>query len=173
MKKLRLLFTRVCPRTCPGCCNKDWNLSNLPSFVENEESLKDFKEVLITGGEPLLFPSVLYAQCMNIRRLAPHIKIFIYTAFTRSWDSRRLKLLEIVDGFTITIHDQEAANEFNETRKQLRSASHNYKGLSMRLNIFDGCKLYYPKNYVIKDKMVWIENCPLPKDEVFMKISTL
>lgn len=30
MSKLRLLLWEECNRTCAGCCNKDWNLSELP-----------------------------------------------------------------------------------------------------------------------------------------------
>ncbi len=29
-KKLRLLLFEECTRSCPGCCNRDWDLQSLP-----------------------------------------------------------------------------------------------------------------------------------------------
>jgi hypothetical protein len=42
---------------------------------------------------------------------------------------------------------------------------------SLRLNVFKGVSV--PKtwsNWIVKKNMVWIKNCPLPEDEVFMKL---
>lgn len=51
MEKLRLLVTTKCPNKCPMCCNNSWDFSKLP-VVEHF----NYKEIMITGGEPLLFP---------------------------------------------------------------------------------------------------------------------
>lgn len=54
MEKLRLLVTTKCPNKCPMCCNNSWDFSKLP-VVEHF----NYKEIMITGGEPLLFPEKL------------------------------------------------------------------------------------------------------------------
>lgn len=51
MDKLRLLVTTKCPNKCPMCCNNSWDFSKLP-VVEHF----NYKEIMITGGEPLLCP---------------------------------------------------------------------------------------------------------------------
>lgn len=55
MRKLRLLFTKDCNRDCPGCCNKDWDLDHLPVCAD----FKPYDLVMITGGEPMLYPERL------------------------------------------------------------------------------------------------------------------
>ena len=43
MKKLRLLVTKNCDRSCPGCCNKDWNLDKLPNATHlNYDEMVEF-----------------------------------------------------------------------------------------------------------------------------------
>lgn len=171
MKKLRLLFTTDCPRHCEGCCNKQWDLLKLPIF--HIEDTRKYNQILITGGEPMLYPNAVCDFCEVLKWKSPNIKIYIYTAWTKHWVRRHLDLFKIVDGFTITLHDQKAADEFSEIEGSLRLNSCNYKNKSMRLNIFKG--ITYPPVwdlYSIKDNIVWLENCPLPTDEVFMNYST-
>ena len=170
MKKLRLLYTPNCDRACPGCCNKDWELDKLPVFEIDFNSVRKFGEIIITGGEPMLYPIGVAYICNLIKSFNDDVKIYIYTARTKVWNHYHEQLLKIVDGFTITIHDQKSADEFVETEKFLRKYSNNYKGKSMRLNVFDKCELPYPEGYIVKDSIVWKKDCPLPTDEVFMTL---
>jgi len=50
------------------------------------------------------------------------------------------------------------------------------KSVSLRLNIFKG--IYIPEVvdlslWKVKKDMEWISNCPLPEDEVFMKLPNI
>jgi hypothetical protein len=168
MKKLRLLYTETCDRKCPDCCNKDWELDKLPSFELYDAKL--FSEILITGGEPMLYPIGVDHLCVQIKDRYPKVKIYIYTARTKDWNRYHEKLLKIVDGFTITIHDQQSADEFIGTEKYLREFTDGYKGLSMRLNVFKGVTMSYPEGFIVKDNITWIKDCPLPVNETFMKL---
>ena len=47
MTKLRLLVTEKCDRNCGGCCNKSFDLKNLPIF--NIGDSHNFKSIMITG----------------------------------------------------------------------------------------------------------------------------
>ena len=60
MKKLRLLLTENCNRECKGCCNTDWDIKNLPEISADEIINENFDLIMITGGEPLLYPHKLY-----------------------------------------------------------------------------------------------------------------
>ncbi|MBU1087771.1 MAG: hypothetical protein KKD05_09695, partial [Candidatus Omnitrophica bacterium] len=59
MKKLRLLLFTECNRNCNGCCNNDWDLKSLL----NEHLFKEYSEILLTGGEPMLHPELILEVC--------------------------------------------------------------------------------------------------------------
>ena len=170
MKKLRLLFTTDCSRSCEGCCNKQFNLSNLPIFYK--EDITQYDEVYITGGEPLLHSSELYWLCKDLKEINPNIKIIIYTAYTKYWGFSNRLLIALVDGFTITLNDQKACDEYEKTEPQLLQFNNRFLTKSIRLNIFEG--IAYPKRwkdeYQVKDNIVWLKDCPLPEDEIFMQL---
>ena len=67
MRKLRLLFTKDCNRNCPGCCNKDWDLDSLPVCTD----FTPYDLVMITGGEPMLYPERLLHLIRRIREENP------------------------------------------------------------------------------------------------------
>lgn len=73
MEKLRLLVTTKCPNKCPMCCNNSWDFSKLP-VVEHF----NYKEIMITGGEPLLFPE-------KLANLAESIKTVQKLAYGNNW----------------------------------------------------------------------------------------
>ena len=80
MEKLRLLVTTKCPNKCPMCCNNSWDFSKLP-VVEHF----NYKEIKITGGEPLLFPEKLANLAESIKTVQKLAygnkgKLFLYTA---------------------------------------------------------------------------------------------
>lgn len=179
MKSLRLLVTKQCNRHCAGCCNKDWDLDNLPVV----KSFKGFDEIILTGGEPSLQRRLLLRIILRIRLENPTAKIIIYTADVNFLTHY---IMTYVDGITLTLHDKHDSKllELFETfRKDLRSqvtftdlpdtryyiGSLNLKK-TLRLNVFKGVKI--PKlynNWVIQKDMIWIKDCPLPKNEIFMR----
>ncbi len=50
---IHLLTTSLCDRNCKYCCNKQYNLNDIPYVTEDE--LKNCHTIYITGGEPFLF----------------------------------------------------------------------------------------------------------------------
>ena len=161
MKTLRLLLTSVCNRSCPGCCNKDWDLKNLPKCI----SFKGYDEIILTGGEPMLFPSLLRKTISRIRRQTK-APIYIYTAHLENIAIAK-EMFFLSDGLTVTLHEQEDIlpwKLFNEIIPR------NCK--SLRLNVFSNVKITHEsmKGWKVKRNIEWIKNCPLPKNEVFMRI---
>lgn len=58
----RVIVTYRCDRHCPGCCNTQ------PQDVKTIhliEELKDYEEIVVTGGEPLLEPELLIFLSRN------------------------------------------------------------------------------------------------------------
>lgn len=99
-KKLRLLVTTDCPNKCPMCCNNQFDFSKLP-VVDRW----NYDEIMITGGEPLLFTDTLVGVLISIKELSSltgnHPKLFIYTA---DCTNKIIKVLPHVDGIVLTPH---------------------------------------------------------------------
>jgi len=167
MKKLRLLVTDKCNRACPGCCNKEWDLSALPKCT----SYEGYDEVILTGGEPMLVPGRLMSIIMDIKIENPDALIYMYSAKMDDPVAMR-DILKYIDGVCLTVHEYKDGCHFVDLDWCLRTNSaFKIKDKSLRLNIFkeSGFQLRYMNDWQIKYDLEWIKNCPLPKDEVFMK----
>ncbi len=167
MKTLRLLVTKKCDKGCEGCCNKDWNLDNLPTPTHYE-----YDQILITGGEPLggdlrVEETITIINGIKLLHPYPDRKIFVYTSV-----SNQPRILNYCDGITLSIHTQKDLVSFLCWKEELEK----HKNKSMRLNIFKGVVL--PNDidlscWVVKYNIEWVINCPLPQNEVFMKLKNV
>ena len=168
VKILRLLITDKCLRNCKDCCNKQWNLRKLP--VENDYS--KYSEILLTGGEPLLFPYSVIKVIGEIRNFTQGTKIYLYTAMVEN-ANKVLMVLDFLDGLTVTLHEQKDVEYFSKLNDLLQC--NNYSKKSLRLNIFSGVDIgkINLSCWKVKKDIVWIENCPLPKNEVFKRYKML
>lgn len=167
MKKLRLLVTKTCNRACPGCCNKEWDLDALPVC----ESYEGYDEVILTGGEPMLNTGRLMSIIMDVKMENPDALIYMYSAKMDDPDAL-IGIMRYIDGVCLTIHEYKDGCHFVDLDWRLRTNSaFKMRDKSLRLNIFKeaGFELKYMNDWKIKYDMEWITNCPLPKDEVFMK----
>lgn len=164
MKKLRLLFTQDCNRNCPGCCNKQWDLDKLKNV-----SHYNYDEILLTGGEPLLYTQELKGVIKAIKSVSK-AKVYLYTAVSHK--ESIYDVLPLLDGITLTLHDK---NDFHGLKWLLYIINKNpedFKNKSLHLNVFKGIDLSDLDLYgwKVKDNVEWIDNCPLPEDEEFLRI---
>jgi len=186
-KTLRLLITKRCNRVCPGCCNNDWNLDNLPINVNlSDESIKDYDEIILTGGEPTLVMDRLLETVLFIRN-NPNCKtipIIVYSAnVTKLRELMLLVYLRVIDGITFTIHEQADVEPFIEAWEDTLYQTLFFDRLDgkMRLNVFKGIippdGLSWRKSFLymldVKDNIEWIKNCPLPENETFMRLKDI
>lgn len=163
--KLRLLVLPECNRTCKGCCNKNFDLDALPVV----ETFKGFDEIILTGGEPMLDPMVIYQLIKKIRyeTTAP---IYMYTA----WRENALELAGVVarlDGLTITLHTKKDTEPFERLCEMLKRFDL-LGQRSLRVNVFSGVSTGNADltNWQVKTGLKWVENCPIPEGEVFMRL---
>lgn len=164
--KLRLLLTEDCNRTCKGCCNKEHDLSALSGCT----SFQGYELIMITGGEPLLKPGLLIETIQRIRREAPGTPIYVYTAYRE--DPRwLLAVLAMVDGITLTLHTRKDVPHFRVFNNMLLQSGH-LTIRSLRLNVFRGIDIsdIDVSAWNVKSDMVWIKDCPVPVNEVFMRL---
>lgn len=165
---LRLLLFEDCNRSCKGCCNKQWDLSKLPV----ETDFTGYDKIILTGGEPMLKPEYL-KDVIRMIRSKTDAKIVVYTAKV---DDRCmfLDIIEMVDGVTVTLHKSYDWIPFKYLDEALW-AINDFGDKTFRLNIFKEVntgKIYFDK-WQIKDDIVWIEDCPLPKNEIFKRIGNI
>lgn len=161
-KKLRLLLFEDCNRACDGCCNKQWDLNEL----EAETSFDQYNLIILTGGEVMLDKELLIQAISDIKRQTD-APIYVYTANVD--DSEHIKiLLRVVNGITLTLHEQEDIASFEVLNRVL---SDKEKNKSLRLNVFKGISLngIDTSGWNIKQDIEWIEDCPLPENEVFKR----
>jgi hypothetical protein len=166
MKILRLLITPDCNRSCAGCCNKQWNIEALPIV----KSFDCYDQIILTGGEPLMDSKILNTVWILKALGSVQTELYVYTAHARN-----VKLiLNHVDGVTLTIHEQKDLKDFIALNEFLLK-NLAYHGLSLRLNVFDEVSLPSDLDlslWKVKSNIEWIEDCPLPTDEEFMRIET-
>ena len=164
LKDLRLLITEKCDRNCVGCYNKNWDLAALP-YVKHF----NYDKIMLTGGEPMLFPSYIIFVATHIKYMSLGSTIILYTAKTDDWKGL-LAVLHFIDGLTVTLHEQSDVKPFMYFNSLL---PYNGWNKSLRLNIFKGVTINTNntllKKWGIKNKIEWIENCPLPENEVFQR----
>lgn len=164
--KLRLLIRPDCDRACPGCCNKQWDLRALPVCTD----YTPYSKIMLTGGEPMLDWPEVAARIFEIRSQT-EAPIFMYTARTHPPHQLGIVLTHL-SGVTITLHEQKDVEPF------LRFAAYVdrwklWKGRTLRVNVFKPIEL--PNDpllarWIIKRDVEWIIDCPLPDDEVFMRV---
>lgn len=153
MKILRLLLFSSCNRACPGCCNKQWDLDALPVG----DGYAGYDQIILTGGEPMLNPSLVMQTIRDIRQESS-AAIILYTA-----KPERLPfVMPYLDGATVTLHEQADVAVFRALPKM--------RG-SLRVNVFAGVDIGPVPGWKVKRNIEWIEDCPLPENEVFMRLS--
>lgn len=69
---LHLMVNNTCTNNCPMCCNKQYNVDDIP--VVTVEELRNTETVCFTGGQPLLNLDSFSMFCDCIERNYPNIK---------------------------------------------------------------------------------------------------
>lgn len=175
-KKLRLLVTTRCPNKCPMCCNNSWDFDKLP-VVDRW----NYEEIMITGGEPLLFNNSLLGLVLSIEDITKVMgnspKIFIYTSVCDY--EKVLNILPHISGIVLTPHKESDIEDFIQLNDflGLRKNYFYVENTSLRLNLFPDMKALLPKDidlslWQVKD-MEWKKDCPVPEGEDFRRIANL
>jgi organic radical activating enzyme len=157
----RLIFTEKCNRKCEGCCNKGFDFTKYPKWNWNE--IDKWNMILISGGEPMLYPISLIALITRIKSYTS-ARIITYTADVKDI-AMAVSVINVSDGITLTLHDQRDVATFEQLNMLLQTKGPYNK--SLRLNVFDGIRLPdYPITlWDVKKNIKWIKDCPVPPNE--------
>lgn len=170
MKKARLIITYDCPKNCEGCCNKNWKYTSAVK-ITSVKSLIDYDEINITGGEPMLLGWGLLDLIFELINQNDTQTLYLYTALADDKTILLYKVLvKILTGITFTIHNEEDIDNFIKLNNMLLKMN---PELSLQLHVFDNLLLKFPmidlSLWKVKS-MVWIKDCPLPKDETLYEL---
>ena len=174
MKRLRLLVTRDCQRSCKGCCND--SVGDVPVW----DGSADYDEIMITGGEPLLFVEELRVLWFALRART-NAKLYLYTALVGEKDALdALELIKIFDGVTITLHTEEDI----ELWLVFYEPHIRYMDLSVRLKVkkaalMESGSSFYSAHLKKRQEQYslsivdFVKDCPVSEGEVFMRLDEL
>lgn len=163
----RLIVTYDCDRNCPGCCNKSGLVNAREIYSVN--ALGGHKEVVITGGEPFLYPRKLLKFIKQLKKANRNCKVYIYTACLHLEDYD--KILNLVDGITVTLH----AEATNEDIRSLKYMSEHLWGEMIDMRLFIDTRVYdrYDlrnirlQTWDVVRKLEWKEDCkPADNEEL-------
>jgi hypothetical protein len=157
----------ACNRNCEGCCNKDWDLAGLPEC----QGYAGYSLIMLTGGEPMLRPFLVRSTIKDIRKQNPDAKVYMYTAKLDDIPEL-LSILDVLDGLCVTLHEQGDVEPFRTLNYILLAQTGRRAGKSLRLNVFRPVDVGDTDTsaWKVKDDITWIKDCPLPTDEVLMRL---
>ncbi len=139
---IHLLVTPLCDRNCAYCCNKQYDLKDIP--IVTDEELREAHTLLLTGGEPFKYsnppviahyykkhyPNIqkIYAYT-NANELLNYLDYAYYDDFIYDYEENRPN----IDGVSVSIKNEVDKEAFDEliTRSTINKLSSN------RLYVFD------------------------------------
>jgi hypothetical protein len=162
-KSLRLILWDDCNRECARCPNHGTEDAEILDLGD----LGGYDEILLTGGEPMLYPRQLRLAVYQLREYNPDAKIYVYTAmpYPLPWF---IDVMGAVDGVTLTVYN--TADFENAKLATAAMMDHQVAGKSNRLNMFRSFELpsWMSKWWNVNEK-VFIEDCPLPAHETLRR----
>lgn len=171
---MHLMITNACDHSCPMCCNKLYNIDEIP--VPTVKELKTVNTVCITGGEPFLIKNVANDIANAIRVHYPNVKnIYVYTSGTALY--KYLQAGCDIDGFDgITICPKNS-NDWDNVLAMLWEYQDWFKELkSNRLYYFTNDKIgkeIIKTNEIKGFKIIeryWDPVFKTPNDEIFRRL---
>lgn len=164
-KVIHIMVTTLCNRNCKHCCNKQYDLNDIPQVTDDE--LKKAHTICITGGEPFLYTSPNnIAKYYKIHY--PNIKnIYVYTNALELADylSNPQNTLDYIDGVNVSIkvpYDKKCFEEIIYNNKQINKLKSNL------LYVFDDLIPNKIGNFTYIDREWQEEFNPAP-DSIFRR----
>lgn len=179
-KVIHLMINKECDHNCPLCCNKFYNIDDIP--VATVEELNTVETVCITGGEPFMAHIDINRLAGSIRKQYPNvINIFVYTSgnILIKRYSMSLKNFSGVNIAPKNKKDWEAINDYlgdklfkgHPLLSSLRELKMN------RLYVFkDQVDNFEKYKYIAKDYNLevvyrkWDNEFKTPEDEIFRRL---
>jgi len=107
--KARLLITEECNRNCSYCCNHYYNIMKNTKYINSLDELPvNLTEIMITGGEPMLFPQKTKDISIKLKKKYPFSKLYLYTTL---YNDELENIIPYLDGVHYSLHSKETIND--------------------------------------------------------------
>ena len=179
---MHLMVIEKCDRKCELCCNKLYNIEELP--IATVEELRQVHTVCITGGEPFKLGAYVDTFAGLIKEQFPNVKnVYVYTSGDALWSSywlRHWAFFMWLDGINFApknINDWDAIKLILEHSTDAFRCSIRNMG-SNRLYVFKNqVKMFEEKySYVAKELNLnviyrkWDKQFKTPANEIFRRL---
>ena len=163
-KIARLIITLDCNRKCSYCCNTPKVLDSA-TRIDSLSALKDYDEICITGGEPLLYPNKVIKISKALKTYKN--RIYLYTAISN--DLRRVMDDGCIDGVHFTLHESGNIIDFYNIQSIAETDDCYHNDISFRAFILKNVPystiMISPNVWARLEIKDWIKDCLLPKNE--------
>lgn len=141
MKKVaRLIITKKCHLSCDGCANTYKSIMKHAIKIDALYDLpNDLDEIMITGGEPMLYPNETLKIVQILRGKYPSAGLFLYTTL---FSKDLIWMLNYFDGMNFTVHWPTGIKEVEDLSRfqslildHIEHGSESYRTRSFRLYI--------------------------------------
>lgn len=166
-KNIHIMVTSLCNRNCKYCCNKQYDLNDIP-YVTDEE-LDNAENIFITGGEPFLFSNPndiafkLKKEHRNIKNVYVYsnaLELYRYLQMNVDWNC-----LIHIDGITLSIKNKADLKIFPRIANNC-----NIQNLKSNwLYVFDNLEPQDCGNFIMI-KRDWQENFKPDPNSIFRKV---
>jgi len=166
--KARLIVSYKCHRHCENCCN-DHAPTMLAASPISIDGLARYEKVMISGGEPMLFPKQIGELVRRLREKNPQQEIYLYTSLPSPW---LISNMNLFDGITVGLHvpyTGKDASAFWQFQKEIGETG------SFRLFIDKGITESIPLipgkwDRIGVGPMLPIGECPVPEGEDLLEL---
>lgn len=163
-KIIHIMVTSFCNRNCKYCCNKSYDLNDIPYVTDDE--LRHAEIICITGGEPFQFsnPCEIASQ---LKRKYPNIqRVYVYTnALELAQYLLEGKKIHSIDGVNVSIkvpYDATMFDKFIATNPTITSLASNL------LYVFDNLYDKTPTGFKVFQRE-WQTDFAPSTDSIFRK----
>lgn len=159
----RVMISPKCNKACSYCCNEQPGVLEKFTPITDLQILSKYKNVCITGGEPMLFPDKVISVAAYARNM--DLMVYLYTA---QYTSKMYEIIKWLDGITYTVHAGANAKEvkdFYDMEDVLKIGSFGCN--SRRLLKDPDVELKIGPVWTETEIAAWKEQCDIPENEDF------
>jgi organic radical activating enzyme len=166
----RLIITMDCKRNCPDCCNKTDPSVKLATTINNLATLKDYKIICITGGEPMLNKYKTLDIIQKLKVQNPNSLLYLYTAWCEEKTRKTLAIiLDFINGIHYTLHYPYTLDDminFNRFQKLVKNEGYDTQTFRLYIdNRIDSMIVIQPDLWHRVEIKPWMKECSLPSNE--------
>ncbi len=144
MKEIaRVIITFNCKRNCVYCCNKYGRIMAGAKKIRLPQ-LAGFREICITGGEPMLNPNRTLKLIAQMKRTSPRSTYYLYTAL---FHKKLSQVIREIDGVHFTLHEssnQKDIRDFQSFQEMIREFTEQNPQIKKSFRLYINPKISFP-----------------------------